>query len=104
MNLKHTRGPWKIGYNDESGPELITGNDDFVATVVQDTGYSDIAFSELSDEEQANARLIASAPEMLEALMTLYKESEPQETESPFFKCEIIPVIEKATGLTIEDL
>jgi hypothetical protein len=67
----HTPGPWKIAYSDGSGPEYITASNQSIATLrwgcscCKDTPDS---FDDMSEEEQANAQLIAAAPELLEAL------------------------------------
>jgi hypothetical protein len=71
----HTPGPWKIVYSDGSGPEYITASNQSIATLrwgcscCKDTPDS---FDDMSEEEQANARLIAAAPELLEALEFCY--------------------------------
>lgn len=60
MSAKHTPGPWSINYDCEyakHGQLSIETNDFFIALV--DAGV--IA-------QQANARLIAAAPELLQAL------------------------------------
>ena len=59
MKPKHTQGPWKI---DTSFGELEVVSDAYgVAKIVSNCG-----------KETANARLIAAAPEMLEALEFLF--------------------------------
>jgi hypothetical protein len=71
-----TPGPWKIAYSDGSGPEYITASNQSIATLrwgcscCKDTPDS---FDDMSEEEQANARLIAAAPELLQALESLYE-------------------------------
>jgi len=62
METKHTPGPWKIGLN--PGPMVYTPD-----------GTSQIADARgvavTKDESKANARLIAAAPELLEACRNL---------------------------------
>jgi len=65
MEIKHTPGPWRIsGYNENMGyPEpviagMVNGCTAYVAVCIECQGMDD-----------ANARLIAAAPELLEALI-----------------------------------
>lgn len=53
MNTKHTPGPWHVAAN--------------ASAIVRDSADRDIAKT-LDDNREANARLIAAAPDMLEAL------------------------------------
>jgi hypothetical protein len=62
MNTKHTPGPWATGGYDikaEDGRALI-------ATVIR--RYQNRSALDPDDEGAANARLIAAAPEMFDAL------------------------------------
>lgn len=75
MSTKHTKGPWRtIDVRDSTHVYDITTDGKSIATIWQyNKGQKVIdAF-----EQQANARLIAAAPELLEALheliMTDYK-------------------------------
>lgn len=74
----HTPGPWFVGDDDEdaAGVEYI----DVHAGAYMDSPYRSIAhvqpgfdedFLPRSDEDWANARLIAAAPELLDALKAL---------------------------------
>lgn len=70
---EHTKGPWKIKQGSSYEGEICT-------IYLTEPGYVTIASSnclsgkgvagleELAEEAQANARLIAAAPDMLEAL------------------------------------
>lgn len=64
----HTPGPWHIGSTNEDR-NFVYGPDDDVVAIAEDPGNF------LSDAEEekdnANARLIAAAPELLEALTKL---------------------------------
>ena len=62
--MTHTPGPWTIQYstNDYEG-NLIYANRAIAATITEET-------SETTPEDKANARLIAAAPAMLEAIET----------------------------------
>ena len=65
----HTRGPWEaIPAKNEHGEGTISvrGRGEFIATM--DTVSIGGSAYRLPDNGEANARLIASAPEMLEAL------------------------------------
>jgi hypothetical protein len=64
--MTHTPGPWEI---EQIGvATTINGNGGIVAEVYSDTGNQ--------QEEDANARLIAAAPDMLEALKALEEVSQ----------------------------
>jgi hypothetical protein len=60
MSAKHTPGPWKQGSSDEDACVVYSSDDHIIA------GCEGIDFDE--GTENANARLIAAAPELLEAL------------------------------------
>ncbi len=96
---KHTPGPWKV---------IRDGNDLSVRSAnSRDTGkitHLDIAenigglrpgpdFTDRS-EAKANARLIAAAPDLLEALQRLVKAVDPESTGWD----EAVDAIAKATG------
>ena len=53
---KHTPGPWKITHSEVNGYRVSDSTGWGVAVVLKDTN------------DEANARLIAAAPQMLEAL------------------------------------
>jgi hypothetical protein len=72
--VTHTPGQWRLGYDEDAGLFALG-----MASYLEDHGeYISIHFIELYDgvwpedpefdEAQANARLIAAAPQMLEAL------------------------------------
>lgn len=71
MNAKHTPGPWDIGYGGkpEDGYATITSKHRNVpvADLVARHSMAGAELSILDDECAANARLIAAAPELLEA-------------------------------------
>ena len=64
MNRQHTKGPWQFGSsNDDSVYKRNIGGSD---------GYHvAVASSREDDEVDANARLIAAAPDLLEALQSI---------------------------------
>lgn len=61
---EHTAGPWHLEWNadDHSGIFIHAGHNTYVASVYP--ADEELGFT---DENEANARLIAAAPELLEA-------------------------------------
>lgn len=60
---KFTPGPWKVGFKTDGEIVILAGN----------KVISRIEPSRKEDVENANARLIAAAPEMYEVLKVLYE-------------------------------
>ena len=100
----HTPGPWLVRFDEDqfdsklSVLEVIDGSD---ASLNHPQGELVLArvnvsaFAPHMDEPLANATLIASAPEMLDALALIYANA----GESPeWIRARIAPVIEKAIG------
>jgi hypothetical protein len=100
----HTPGPWLVRFEEDrfdsklSVIEVIDGSE---ASLNHPQGELVLArvnvsaFAPHMDEPLANATLIASAPEMLEALALIYANA----GESPeWIRARIAPVIEKAIG------
>ena len=100
----HTPGPWLVRFDEDqfdpthSTLKIIDGRDE---SVNHTHGALSLAFINVSafaphmDEPLANAHLIASAPEMLDALALIYANA----GESPeWIRARIAPVIEKAIG------
>ena len=97
MKLEHTPGPWSTtgnnnGFNDANG-----------GAVPHSSSFIEDAYCETdaTPESMANDRLIAAAPEMLEALI------ESQKHDAVLFggvDTDYIKIIEKATGRTWEEL
>ena len=61
-NAKHTPGLWEVDQIDQSTIQIKA------AGVIVAEVCSGSTFTRLSDEQQANARLIVAAPELLSAL------------------------------------
>lgn len=87
----HTPGPWKAVPCNEAGN---------INDIVNADGYRAAGtFGRTKDEQEANARLIAAAPELLEELSKLankvfgYGHGEPSEED----RLRIIALIAKAT-------
>ncbi|MCP3679925.1 MAG: hypothetical protein GY782_06495 [Gammaproteobacteria bacterium] len=112
--LKHTKGPWTV-QEDWGDHYVVTEMGDYIA--VASEIYPECSVS--IDED--DARLIAAAPEMLDALINIVKESKEcccdemyklrKLSDPNCAMCnsihsydEIIALIEKATGLTIEEV
>ena len=60
----HTQGPWKCCPASVHRPEIITAHNKVICSVWSGGSVSQITY----DEWQANIHLIASAPDLLEAL------------------------------------
>jgi len=58
---KHTPGPWESGLDFENAVTAPSLDDSPIATTHNFTGYDD-------GQQEANARLIAAAPQLLEEL------------------------------------
>lgn len=72
MNIpKHTPGPWKIAGESNTVHEafIIESESRTICWTADSLGEDDDEFT--SDEDLANARLIASAPELLDSLKDL---------------------------------
>ncbi len=93
--MKHTQGQWTAF--DHDGFAVTNGD-----TVICIAGETDL------DENEANANLIASAPELLQALMDMQRmvgflgwtppSAEDDKDESKKIVCNAIDVIAKAGG------
>jgi hypothetical protein len=82
--MKHTPGPWKaVTYSGEFDQPLVTSNDGFIARLN--------SFS--NRQHEANAKLIAAAPEMLEALQAVWDYLKLIKTDYPMVE----RAIKKAT-------
>jgi len=81
----HTPGPWVIRKAKENGACSVVSESKDLA------GFTFIAALTPSDE--ANARLIAAAPELLESLRELVEWSDDMEANYPY---DITPMLAKA--------
>jgi len=75
MKTEHTAGPWRV-----DGRDLFQGvghDKALMHAVIRDPSERWTALVEIEDEEgEANARLIAAAPELLAALEALYAQED----------------------------
>lgn len=95
--LQHTPGPWEVQEKCAYGYDIRSDYDNGWKWIAVAEGEHNGPENGWPDDIQseANARLIAAAPEMLEALITYYLESEYE---------FIADIIERATGLKIEEV
>lgn len=96
MTAKHTPGPWAITRSDASGrPYQIRslGAKDGPGAIVDVTRWAFLNMPS-SPEAEANARLIAAAPDMLAALKALADEyNDPAlESEGPAYRSAIAAI------------
>ena len=71
-DVKHTPGPWtSYPCNLERYSQVITANGAMVQIAMTKEIYGDCKTYGLGEETTANARLIAAAPDLLEALQML---------------------------------
>jgi len=87
IKFKHTPGPWEVN--------IYNGHH-----VISPKNGRTIASCNIPNHK-ANAHLIAAAPEMLEALIEIWKYHLENREAMPW---EIKAIIEKATGLPIEEV
>lgn len=81
---KHNPGPWKITHTEQMGYRVSDSTGWGVAIVLKDVN------------DKANARLIAAAPQMLEALEAMLKRFEPEIHDAAgcmFKNCELCKAI-----------
>ena len=100
MKLQHTQGPWVMDYHGTIGHIKTLCNPHVHTKTIIKYRYSMCEEILTEEEIQANARLIAAAPEMLEALIDVYRLYIDRD-----ICCDnelIKSVIEKATGMSIE--
>lgn len=72
----HTPGPWSCADGDASGFKTGSGGESILATARPSDDYFVLKIAEMDsnvpvDERTANARLIAAAPDLLEALQVI---------------------------------
>lgn len=94
---KPTPGPWKVDYDGPSRPIIVTAS----RTILSISAYEYGRWGSY-DLEEADARLIAAAPELLDALKMLVadREADGYGSEEPALTAKA--VIAKATSDPLE--
>lgn len=105
MDTQHTPGPWIYARDfDENGKRAkvttIAMCCDFVIGLPARYEGGNYRDGDPSGDSEADARLIAAAPELLEALKNLRREVVEYFGEKEFNLPEVDSAIAKATGLT----
>jgi len=90
MSGKHTRGPWELDGIAVAGSDPRVGDVCLMGEPAQYAGDT----ARMCDNWEANARLIAAAPSMLEALETVVNDY----TAAPWVLDKCRAAIAKATG------
>lgn len=104
--LQHTPGPWHVmedGFGKVHSHPTVYATDDELRYIATCADYATIE----KTNNLANARLIAAAPEMLEILIEDIKGKCDYCGLSTCADCNFFrtkQIIEKATGLTIEEV
>lgn len=96
---KHTPGPWVIGESDSRGIHCVDARDPNRAGIIELCEVFGVQQDDKEDDvSRANARLIAAAPDLLEALKLAVNQNyhDMQMTGEELRICEM--AIAKATG------
>jgi hypothetical protein len=105
--LKHTPGPWTY-FKEKQEIDVMNMTIFFDTVQFKENGISENLVRLNDDNSEANARLIAAAPEMLECLIEIctYLQTNKLNSILPTsgYHKNMINIIEKATGLTIEEV
>ena len=97
MTTQHTPGPWTLGYDGNDGAfEIGVYYRDHLATFV--IASRNQVFHR-AEESQANARLIAAAPDLLEACREFVRKCECGQAVSSASYQQMKAAIAKAEGL-----
>jgi hypothetical protein len=93
---KHTPGPWQWTKGDKySYPRVGDSADHTIADVWDDSSLAVVS----REQGEANAQLIAAAPELLEALKLIYADMERGHSINPYeHKATVLAAIAKAEG------
>lgn len=102
MNTKHTPGPWMATIHNHIKCDLrpigLTADAGQTLAAVFGGPTSDLSFPQSEDEVTSNARLIAAAPDLLEALQTLVQMTGNIGQIEAFLNGPARAVIAKSTG------
>jgi hypothetical protein len=73
MEVKHTPGPWVVQDGDRFSMEMVITSQRRIEESMAPICEMDVDYDgEHGEEQHANAKLIAAAPELLEALIALH--------------------------------
>ena len=100
MKFKHTPGPWEPAGSTIRTTRSSFGGGYFVVDCSR--SWAGNEFSNDEGEAEANALLIAAAPEMLEMLIEVIKKRYGQVEEYSFGK--LTDIIKRATGMSIDEV
>lgn len=97
MASKHTPGPWRVGFTDGSGTGedgtgcyILAGDDENFVAVVEGGKDDGVPYGVVTLDD---ARLIALAPEMLEAIQAVFDRGECRTTQVMLYD-----ILRKAKG------
>jgi hypothetical protein len=94
MSAKHTPAPWNYQGGDNASVEINIG----MTTANVDRSDKNTGEYVISrDEMEANAKLIAAAPELLEALVAMVEVFEPLANENNIRIDNVKRIVKKAT-------
>ena len=106
--MTHTPGPWAVHFDETGGYDCMSGSYAIlcgekwkeVAEVDQNQyGQKSCDWDFRSQEAEANARLIAAAPELLEALRVILDSVDAHKVRLDIYELELArAAIAKATG------
>ncbi len=94
MEFKGTKGNW---YTNELNNRIVSENDCLIATVLDGLGNAFNSNMQKIDIQEANSKLIACAPEMLEMLKDILSGMKNENYE--VCQTEIQELIKKATTI-----
>ena len=98
---QHTPGPWRVIIDDTGGSftgwPSVSASESLDCSIVHRAGFKQEYWGDLSQREAiANARLIAAAPDLLEALIEANKELEYLNDPKGFVSIRQEKIMEKA--------
>lgn len=79
MNTQHTPGPWNVSNHADNNDMVIRSNDGDIICNIDCDNVRDFMKDPVS-ESQANARLIAAAPDMLSVLIEAVEHTRAYDT------------------------
>lgn len=92
QKIKHTPKPWAFGFDDDEVSHVVYAPDNGVGTRYIATGIC-----QGNDDGEADAKLIAAAPDLLEACQEFVRKVESGEAKSKRSYKQMKEAISKAT-------